>query len=88
MRGHDHDPHPRRLRPHTRHYIQTTFLAKPEIKKAQIKHLPLQNRFGLCPATGRRYLIALILETVTKGPQDRRFVVDQQNTSVALIRFH
>ncbi len=86
MGGDDHDPHPGREHAHLLQHIEAVVLAQAQVQKTEIEYLALQDGFCLCGAGGGHYGIAAILQTVTEGTQDRRFVIHQKDAPAVVRR--
>ncbi len=77
MGGDDYYTHPRRKYAHLLQNIETIVFTEAQVQKAQIEHLPLQDRFGLCSAGRRDHRITAVLKAVAERAQDRCLVVHQ-----------
>ncbi len=85
VRGDDHHPHPGGLDTHLRQHVEAVVLAEAQIKEAQVEHLALQQGFGLGGAVGRGHAIALVLQAIAEGAQDRGLVIHQQNAALVVL---
>jgi hypothetical protein len=46
-----------------------------QIKKAQVEHLALKQRFGLCRAVGGGHGIALVFQAIAESAKDRGLII-------------
>ncbi|MNH03707.1 hypothetical protein D3C79_629780 [compost metagenome] len=83
--GDDHHPHPGGLDTHLRQHIEAVVLAQAQIEEAQVEYLALQQGLGLGSAVGRGHAIALVLQAVAEGAQDRGLVIHQQNAALVVL---